>query len=81
MTDLNALIADGSDPDYLFFANDINDRGEISFDAFNTVDHAFHAAIGIPCSEVPKRCRRGNLEVFVPAEAQREIPKRFFWRQ
>lgn len=76
MTDVNTLIADGSDPDYLFFANDVNERGEISFYAFNTVDHADHAAIGIPCSEVPKRCGKGNLQIVAPAEMLSEMFKR-----
>ena len=76
MTDLNTIIADGSDPDYLLFANDINEDGVISFYAFNTVAHAFHAAIAIPCSEVPTRCHQSSLRIVVPSEMLRNVRPR-----
>ena len=53
MTDLNTLIAPGSAPDYLLFGNDIDDQGVIALYAFNTVNHASHAAVAIPCDDLP----------------------------
>jgi probable HAF family extracellular repeat protein len=70
MTDLNTRIAEGSAPDYLFFANDINDRGEIAFYAFNTVDHDFHAAVAIPCDELKGRRGRNNVRIVLPTSVR-----------
>jgi probable HAF family extracellular repeat protein len=78
MTDLNTVLARGSAPDYLWWANDINDRGEISLYALNVVKSEFHAALAIPCSEMRGRCEDGiqDLSRIVPAQVLRELTKR-----
>lgn len=49
MTDVNTLIKPGSTSLYLWFGNDINDRGEIAAVAFDQTNGEFHATLAIPC--------------------------------
>ena len=50
MTDLNTLIPPGL-PVYLYYAGDINDRGEITGIAFDPVTGAGPAFLAIPCDD------------------------------
>jgi probable HAF family extracellular repeat protein len=51
MTDLSALIKPGSTSLTIFFANDINSRGEILAEGFNPNSSSeVHAALLIPCN-------------------------------
>jgi len=82
MTDLNSLVPAGSP--FLLYANDINDQGEITGEAFDPVSGTAPAFLLVPASErqasaaVVSRARvdNGPARVEVPESIRRQIARR-----
>jgi probable HAF family extracellular repeat protein len=73
MTDLNTLIPAGI---YLYYAGDINDRGEIAGVAVDPVSGATPAFVAIPCDEEHAHVEgcEGGPAVLWPSERPRAVP-------
>jgi len=79
MTDLNTLIPAGV---YLYYAGDINDRGEIAGIAVDLVSYTSNAFLAIPCDDEhaqlegckggPAVLRTSEVSTVVPPESVRE---------